>query len=97
LRPKEYDIIVIGAGPAGLSCAHHLSSMGYQVTIFEALPVGGGMLSVAIPDFRLPREVIEKEIDYIAKRGVEIKYDTPINVNFTIDDIRRKSHENWRI
>jgi len=63
--------------------------MGYPVTVFEALPVGGGMLSVAIPDFRLPREVIEKEIDYIAKKGVDIRYDSPINVNFTIEDLRR--------
>jgi NADH-quinone oxidoreductase subunit F len=62
--------------------------MGYPVTVFEALPVGGGMLSVAIPDFRLPREVIGKEIDYIAKRGVEIKYNAPVNANFTIENIR---------
>jgi len=62
--------------------------MGYPVTAFEALPVGGGMLSVAIPEFRLPKEVIQKEIDYIAKRGVEIRYDTPINVNFTVEDLR---------
>jgi len=67
--------------------------MGYPVTVFEALPIGGGMLSVAIPDFRLPREVIEKEIDYIAKRGVEIKYDTPINVNFTVEDIKDSGFE----
>jgi len=62
--------------------------MGYPVTVFEALPVGGGMLSVAIPDFRLPREVIGKEITYIAKRGVEVKYNAPVNVNFTIENIR---------
>jgi NADH-quinone oxidoreductase subunit F len=67
--------------------------MGYPVTVFEALPIGGGMLSVAIPDFRLPREVIEKEIDYIAKRGVEIKYDTPINANFTVEDIKNSGFE----
>jgi NADH-quinone oxidoreductase subunit F len=51
------------------------------------------MLSVAIPDFRLPREVIEKEIDYIAKRGVEIRYNTPITVNFTIEDLRKDGFE----
>jgi NADH-quinone oxidoreductase subunit F len=67
--------------------------MGYPVTIFEALPIGGGMLSVAIPDFRLPREVIAEEIDYIAKRGVEIKYNMPINVNFTIENIRDNGFE----
>jgi len=63
--------------------------MGYPVTVFEALPIGGGMLSVAIPEFRLPREVIQKEIDYIAKRGVDIRYNTPISVNFTVEDLRR--------
>jgi NADH-quinone oxidoreductase subunit F len=63
--------------------------MGYPVTVFEALPIGGGMLAVAIPDFRLPREVIEREIDYIAKCGVEIRYNTPVNINFTVEDIRK--------
>jgi len=87
-RTQSQQVAVVGAGPTGLSCAYFLAQMGYPVTIFEALPVGGGMLSVAIPDFRLPREVIEKEIDYIARRGVQIKYNTPINVNFTIEDIR---------
>jgi len=67
--------------------------MGYPVTVFEALPVGGGMLSVAIPDFRLPREVIEEEIHHIAKRGVQIQYNSPINVNFTIEDIRNSGFE----
>ena len=84
---------VVGAGPCGLSCAYFLAQMGYPVTVFEALPVGGGMLSVAIPDFRLPREVLEREIDYIAQRGVEIRYDTPIDVNFTIEDLRRDGYE----
>ena len=51
------------------------------------------MLSVAIPEFRLPREVIQSEIDYIVKRGVEIRYNTPINMNFTVDDLRRDGFE----
>src|SRR4030067_1475570 len=66
--------------------------MGYPATVFEALPVGGGMLSVAIPEFRLPRKIIQKEIDYIAKRGVEIRYNTPINVNFTIEDLKKDGY-----
>jgi NADH-quinone oxidoreductase subunit F len=92
-QTQSQKVAVVGAGPTGLSCAYFLAQMGYPVTVFEALPVGGGMLSVAIPDFRLPRDVIEKEIDYIARRGVEIRYNTPINVNFTIEDIRNSGFE----
>jgi NADH-quinone oxidoreductase subunit F len=92
-QTKAQKVAVVGAGPTGLSCAYYLAQMGYPVTVFEALPVGGGMLSVAIPEFRLPREVIQKEIDYIAKRGVEIRYNSPINVNFTVDDLRKDGFE----
>ena len=92
-QTKDQKVAVVGAGPTGLSCAYFLAQMGYPVTVFEALPIGGGMLSVAIPEFRLPRTVIEGEIDYIAKRGVEIRYSTPINMNFTVDDLRRDGFE----
>ncbi|TET80635.1 MAG: FAD-dependent oxidoreductase, partial [Anaerolineales bacterium] len=92
-QTQDQRVAVVGAGPTGLSCAYFLAQMGYPVTVFEALPVGGGMLSVAIPQFRLPREVIQGEIDYIAKRGVEIRYNTPIDVNFTVEDLRRDGFE----
>jgi NADH-quinone oxidoreductase subunit F len=88
-QTRSQRVAVVGAGPTGLSCAYFLAQMGYPVTVFEALPVGGGMLSVAIPEFRLPREVIQKEIDYIAKRGVDIRYNTPVNVNFTVEDLKK--------
>jgi len=88
-QTQSQRVAVVGAGPTGLSCAYFLAQMGYPVTVFEALPVGGGMLTVAIPEFRLPREVIEKEINYIAQRGVDIRYNTPITVNFTVEDLRR--------
>jgi NADH-quinone oxidoreductase subunit F len=90
LRTKPQKVAVVGAGPTGLSCAYYLAQMGYGVTVFEALPVGGGMLSVAIPEFRLPREVIQQEIEYIAKRGVDIRYDMPIGVSYTVDDLLKK-------
>lgn len=83
-------VAVIGAGPCGLACAYFMAQAGYPVTVFEALPVGGGMLSVAIPNFRLPQAVIDAEIDYIAKCGVEIRYNTPININYTIEDLRKE-------
>jgi NADH-quinone oxidoreductase subunit F len=82
-------VAVVGAGPTGLSCAYYLAQIGYGVTVFEALPVGGGMLSVAIPEFRLPRRVIQQEIEYITKCGVDIRYDTPIGVNYTVDDLKK--------
>ncbi len=88
-RTKPQNIAVVGAGPTGLSCAYYLAQLGYGVTVFEALPVGGGMLSVALPEFRLPQKIIQEDIDYITKRGVKIKYDTPINVNLTVEDLKK--------
>ncbi len=90
---KAKKVAVAGAGPTGLSCAYFLAQMGYGVTVFEALPVGGGMLSVAIPEFRLPRKVIQQDIDYIVRRGVKIKYNTPINVNFRIRDLLKSGFD----
>ncbi len=92
-QTQSQRVAVVGAGPTGLSCAYFLAQMGYPITVFEALPVGGGMLSVAIPQFRLPREVIQNEIDYIAKRGVDIRYNMPIDVNFTVEDLRKDGFE----
>ena len=71
-------IAVVGSGPAGLSCAHHLVRMGYGVTVFESLPAAGGMMRVGIPAYRLPREVLQREIDAIVAEGVEIRLNTPV-------------------
>ncbi len=86
-QTRPHRVAVVGAGPTGLTCAFYLARMGYPVTVFEALPVGGGMLSVGVPAFRLPLEVIENEISYIRDCGVEIRYNTPINTNYTVEDI----------
>ncbi len=84
LAPKELppeekrQVAVIGSGPAGLTAAYFLARMGYQATIFEALPVPGGMMRVGIPPYRLPRDVLNREIDDILKLGVELKLSHPI-------------------
>ncbi len=86
---KKEKIAVVGAGPTGLASAYFLAQSGYPVTVYEALPIGGGMLSVAIPEFRLPYAAIQQDIDYIMKRGVEINYNTPITTNFTVENLRK--------
>ena len=78
---------IIGAGPAGLTAAYFLALEGFKVTIFEALPVGGGMLRVGIPDYRLPPSVLEKEITWIQRLGVEIKYNTVMGKDITVDSL----------
>jgi NADH-quinone oxidoreductase subunit F len=84
-RPQK--VAVVGAGPAGLTCAYFLAKMGYQTTVFEAQPVAGGMLGIAVPEFRLPRQVIEEEIQYIQNCGVEIRYNSPIDAKHTFNDL----------
>ena len=84
---KQEKVAVIGAGPAGLSAAHDLVLEGYQVTVFEALPVAGGMLAVGIPEYRLPKELLNKEIALIERMGVQILLDTRIDsVDKLFDD-----------
>ncbi len=77
-RIYEEEIAIIGSGPAGLSAAHYLALMGYGVTVFEMLPVAGGMMRVGIPAYRLPREVLEQEINDVRKLGVDIRLNAPI-------------------
>lgn len=84
---SKTKIAVIGAGPAGLACAHDLAQMGYSVTIYEALPIAGGMLAVGIPDFRLPREILNLEINAILDMGIEIKLDTKVGKDMDFKDL----------
>lgn len=86
-------IAVVGAGPAGLTVAADLAKLGYKVTIFEALHVGGGVLVYGIPEFRLPKRIVQAEIDYITKLGVEFRSDALIGRLFTIDDLFCKGYE----
>jgi heterodisulfide reductase subunit A-like polyferredoxin len=85
-KPKA-KVAIVGSGAAGLSCAHHLARMGYPVTIFEALPAAGGMMRVGIPSYRLPRDILQREIDDILSLGVELKLNTPIrDINKLFDE-----------
>ena len=83
-------VAVVGAGPTGLTTAYSLARAGYPVTVFEALDVGGGMLMVGVPEYRLPRAVVEREIRHIVERGVEIRYNTPIHMSYTIEELRKE-------
>ncbi len=92
-RTKEQGVAIIGSGPAGLSVAYDLIRKGYKVTIFEALPVIGGMMAVGIPDYRLPREVLNRDIEYLKGLGIEIRTNTPIGKGMTLDDLSRQGYK----
>jgi formate dehydrogenase (NADP+) beta subunit len=82
-------VAVVGAGPAGLCCAHDLGLLGYRVTIFEAAPVVGGMLYQGVPEYRLSRDLIRAEVDQILALGVELKTNWRLGRDFTVGDLRR--------
>jgi NADPH-dependent glutamate synthase beta subunit-like oxidoreductase/ferredoxin len=81
-------IAVVGSGPAGLSCAHDLALLGHDVTIFEAAPVAGGMLRLGVPEYRLPREIIDLEIQAILALGPQLKLGQAIGRDFHLADLR---------
>ncbi len=82
-------VAVVGSGPAGLTCAYYLARKGYGVTVFEALPVPGGMLAVGIPEYRLPRDILNYEIENIKRLGVEIRTNTVIGKDVDFAEIAR--------
>jgi heterodisulfide reductase subunit A-like polyferredoxin len=84
---KLERVAVVGSGPAGMTCARDLALKGYQVTVFEKLPVAGGMLRVSIPAYRLPKDVVQKEVDQIASLGVEVRVNQALGRDFTIDSL----------
>jgi heterodisulfide reductase subunit A-like polyferredoxin len=85
--PRPETVAIVGSGPAGLSCAYHLARQGIRSTIFEALPAAGGMLRAGIPAHRLPREVLDREIEVITRLGVEIRTNTALGRDVTIDGL----------
>jgi NADH-quinone oxidoreductase subunit F len=91
VKPRKPErVAIIGAGPAGLTAAYELAREGYGVTIFEALPVAGGMMAVAIPEYRLPKRILNAEIESILKLGIELK------LNTRVDDIEGLFKEGYK-
>jgi NADPH-dependent glutamate synthase beta subunit-like oxidoreductase/NAD-dependent dihydropyrimidine dehydrogenase PreA subunit len=89
-KALPYKVAIVGAGPVGLSAAHDLALMGYPVTIFEAAPVAGGMLYLGVPEYRLPRDVVEAQVREILATGdINLKLNTAAGRDFTIAELRR--------
>ncbi|MBR2246622.1 MAG: NADPH-dependent glutamate synthase [Bacilli bacterium] len=89
-KKKKEKIAVIGSGPAGLSCAGELAKEGYNVTIYEVLHKAGGVLTYGIPEFRLPKDIVENEVNSLKDLGVEIKTDVPIGNAITIPELQKE-------
>ncbi|MDH5384317.1 MAG: FAD-dependent oxidoreductase [Candidatus Aminicenantes bacterium] len=92
-KKRKEKIAIIGSGPSGLSCAHDLALKGYNPVIFEKFPVAGGMLAVGIPEYRLPKELLNTEIDFIKKMGVSIKTRMELGKDFSIEDLFKKAYK----
>jgi NADPH-dependent glutamate synthase beta subunit-like oxidoreductase len=90
MKPSGKRVAVVGSGPAGLTAGYFLSRLGHRVTVLEALPVAGGMMRVGIPEYRLPREMLDKEIETIQGMGVEIKTNTRVD---SLDDLLGQGYD----
>ncbi len=90
---KEEKIAIIGSGPAGLSAAYFLAREGYKVTVFEKLPVAGGMMAVGIPEYRLPKDILNAEIKVIQDMGVKIKTGVTFGEDVTLDSLKTDGYK----
>lgn len=90
---REERIAIVGSGPAGIGCAHDLALLGYQVTIFEALDLPGGMLRYGIPEYRLPRGVIDREFDLLYKLGVTLKAGVRLSEKYNLASLRNEGYQ----
>jgi NADH-quinone oxidoreductase subunit F len=89
-QKKNKSVGIIGAGPSGLTCGYYLARLGYDVTVYESQPVAGGMLVVGIPEYRLPKAVLAREIDAIRNVGVDVKTNTEVGRDVTFKDLQGK-------
>ena len=85
-----HKVAVIGSGPSGLACAGDLAKKGYEVTVFEALHVAGGVLSYGIPEFRLPKDIVQKEIEGLKALGVKVETNTVVGKTISIDELMKE-------
>jgi len=92
-KPSGKKVAVVGSGPAGLTAAADLVKMGHATAIFEALHVAGGVLTYGIPEFRLPKDIVQGEVDYVASLGVEIKLDSIVGKLMTIDELLKGGYD----
>ena len=92
-RKSGKKVAIIGAGPAGLTVAGELSKKGHDVTVFEALHKAGGVLVYGIPEFRLPKAIVQREVDYVEKLGAKIKVDTIIGQTTTVDELFKQGYD----
>jgi len=95
-RPRAFraeKIAIIGSGPAGMSAAHDLALLGYAVTVFEAAPAPGGMMHLGIPEYRLPRDVLQAQIREILDLGPELRLNRRLGRDFSLEDLRRQGYK----
>jgi glutamate synthase (NADPH/NADH) small chain len=90
ITPNGKKVAVIGSGPAGLTCAADLAKLGYEVTIFESLHDTGGVLRYGIPEFRLPKAIVDKEVEYIKKLGVKIEVNVVVGLTTNINQLKKE-------
>ena len=90
ISKKEHKVAIVGSGPAGLTCAADLAKLGYEVTIFEALHQPGGVLVYGIPEFRLPKSIVEYEVKEIEKLGVKVVTDFVVGTTKSVDELTQK-------
>ncbi len=93
LKLEKEKVAVIGSGPSGLTCAGDLAKMGYKVTIFEALHTAGGVLVYGIPEFRLPKDIVKKEVEYLKSIGVEVKTNFIVGRTSLLKDIFEQGYK----
>lgn len=92
-NPIGKKVAIIGSGPAGLTCAGDLAKLGYDVTVFEAFHEAGGVLIYGIPEFRLPKEIVKQEVNFLKELGVKVETDMVMGKVLTVDDLFEKGYE----